>query len=252
MDRFHPAGRTLAATDSRRERAMSLDEHPAQTGHSPSRPPGRGRGERLVIIVGVLITVLSVVGILAILTGGDDKPAAAPPVPSAPAMTSPAPEPVISVPPKPEDVAADAAKAAFLEYLRVTDQVAQGGYRNLEPYDAVAISPERSELAVEARRSAGVRTTGNAEVVTLGVRSVTLTTDPERAFSEVRLQGCLDVQGVKAFRADGSSAVTADRLPRIGVEVLVQMVPASSFNEPGRRDGWYVAKVEYPGGGTAC
>jgi len=231
---------------------MSLDEHPAQTGHSPGRPPGRGRGERLVIIVGVLIAVLSVVGILAILTGGDDKPTTAPPVPSAPAMTSPTPEPVISVPPKPEDVAADAAKAAFLEYLRVTDQVAQGGYTNLEPYDAVAISPERSVLALQARRSASVRSTGDTVAVTIGVRSVTLTTDPEQAFSEVRLQSCLDVQAVEAFKVDGSSAVTADRLPRIAVEVLVQMVPASSFNEPGRRGGWYVAKVEYPGGGTAC
>ncbi len=253
MDRFHPAGRTLAATDSR-ERAMSLDEHPAQTGHSPGRPPGRGRGERLVITAGVLITLLSVIGILAILTSGDDndKRPTAPPRPSAPAMTSPAPEPVISVPPKPEDVAADAAKATFLEYVRVRDQVAQGGYENLELYDAVAIDPERTELALEARRTAAVRATGDSEVATLGVESVELTTDPERSYSEVRLRGCLDVQQVEAFKADGTTAVTATRLPRIAFNVLVQEIPASAFNEPGRAGGWYVAKVEYPGGGTAC
>jgi len=89
-------------------------------------------------------------------------------------------------------------------------------------------------------------------VASLAVQSVKLTTNPVQSFSEVRLRACVDVRKVKAFKADGTSAVTADRLPRIAVNVLVQMVPAKAFEGTGRRAGWYVSKVEYPGGGTAC
>ncbi|MBW3609872.1 MAG: hypothetical protein KY463_16390 [Actinobacteria bacterium] len=49
------------------------------------------------------------VGGVALLTGGDDKPVAAPTTP--PPVTSTAPRPTVSSPPKPEDVAAQQAKA---------------------------------------------------------------------------------------------------------------------------------------------
>ena len=116
----------------------------------------------------------------------------------------------------------------------------------------MAVSPERTELALAARKLAGIRSSGNTEVASLALQSVKLTTDPAKAFSEVRLRACVDVRKVKAFRADGTSAVKASRLPRIKVDVLVQMVPAKAFEGTGRRAGWYVSRTETPGGGTAC
>lgn len=144
-----------------------------------------------------------------------------------------------------------AAKTRYLQYVRVHDQVSQGGYKDLKLYDAVAISPERTELALEARQDASIRTTGHVVVAALGIQSVTLSQDPRKAFSEVTLRGCLDVRGVKAFHEDGSSAVVATRLPRIEFTALLQMVPAAALKD-GRPTGWYVAKVRYPGGGTSC
>ena len=203
-------------------------------------------------VAGCLVAaVVATVGGVVLLTGGDDKPNTAPSPPPAQTTSSPTPAPVVSTPLKPADVAAAAAKAKFLEYVRVSDRVTQGGYKNLKLYDAVVISPERTDLALEAIHSAGIRTTGSTVVATLGVTSVKLSSDPKKAFSEVGLAGCLDVQGVKAFKADGTSAVAATRLPRIAFTALVQMIPASSFTD-GRATGWYVGKVTYPGGGTAC
>jgi len=239
MDPTAPEAPTMGATDTREQQMPSTDSH-------------RGRNRAYVAGCLVAAAAAAVAGVVLLLNGGDDQPAAAPPTASAPAKSSPTPAPAISTPPTPEDVAVAAAKAKYLEYVRVHDQVAQGGYKNLNLYDAVAISPERTELALEARRTAAVRTTGSSVVATLGVQSVKLTTDPKRSFSEVRLLGCLDVRAVKAFKADGSSAITANRLPRIAFTALVQMVPASSFTEPGRAGRWFVAKVEYPGGGTTC
>lgn len=238
MDQTAQTTPTMGATDA-----------PEQ--HMPSTDPHRGRNRAYVAVCLVAALIAAVVGAV-LLTGGNDKPTAGPTTPPAPSATSPAPSPTVTSAPTPEDVAAAAAKAKYLEYLRVDDAVAQGGYTNLTPYDGVAVSPERSDLAVAAARLAGIRTTGSTVVASLGVQSVKLTTNPAESFSEVRLVGCLDVTGVKAFRADGTSAVTADRLPRTTVNVVVQMVPATALEGTGRPEGWYVSKVEYPGGGTAC
>jgi len=237
MDPTAPEAPTMGATDTREQPMPSTDSH-------------RGRGRAYVAGCLVAAVAAAAVGVV-LLTGGDDKPAAGPTPPPAPTTSSPTPAPAISTPPKPADVAVAAAKAKYIEYVRVRGLVSQGGYKNLKLYDSVAVSPERTELALEARRTTAVRTTGDSKVVELGVQSVKLTTDPKKAFSEVRLRGCLDVQAVKAFKADGSSAITADRLPRIAFTALVQMVPAAALND-GRGGGWYVSKVEYPGGGTAC
>ena len=229
-----PTAHTVGAPDTREQALPSTDQH----------------GNRAFVAGCLVAAVAAAVGGVVLLTGGG-KPDAGP-TPSASGTSSPAPSATARAPTTPEDVAVAAAKAKYLEYVQVHDQVAHSGYKNLKPYDAVAISPERSELALEAIRSTGTRTTGSSEVATLGVQSVTLTTDPKRAFSEVRLTGCLDVRAVNAFKADGTSAITATRLPRIAFTALVQLVPAHSFNKPGRAGGWYVAKVEYPGGGTTC
>ncbi len=237
MEPTAPPAPTMGATDTREQQIPSTDSH---------------RGRNRAYVAGCLVAAAAAaVGGVVLLTGGNSKPAARPTSPP-PVTTSAAPSPTISTPPKPEDLAVAAAKAKYLEYVRVDDRVSQGGYKNLDLYDAVAVSPERTEVVLVARRSAGIHTSGNAVVASLAVQSVKLTTNPVQSFSEVRLRACVDVRKVKAFKADGTSAVTADRLPRIAVNVLVQMVPAKAFEGTGRRAGWYVSKVEYPGGGTAC
>jgi hypothetical protein len=238
MDPMAPDAPTMGATDAREQQMPNIEPH---------------RGRNRSYVAGCLVAaVVAAVGGVVLLTGGDDTSKAAPPTAPRQVASSPAPSPTVSVPPKPEDIAVAAAKAKFVEYVRVSDQVAQGGYEDLQLYDAVAIDPERTELTLEARRSAGIRTTGDSEVATLGVESVELSGDPERSYSEVRLRGCLDVQQVEAFKADGTSAVASTRLPRITFNALVQEIPAAAFQDPGRPGGWYVADVEYPEGGTAC
>jgi len=236
VDPTAPQAPTMGATDTREQQMPRTDSH---------------RGRNRAYVAGCLVAAAgAAVGGVVLLTGGSNKPDARPTTP--PVTTSATPAPTISTPPKPEDLAVAAAKAKYLEYVRVNDRVAQGGYKNLNLYDAVAVSPERTELALAARKLAGIRSSGNTEVASLAVQSVKLTTDPAKAFSEVRLWACVDVRKVKAFRADGTSAVKASRLPRIEVEVLVQMVPAKAFEGTGRRAGWYVSRTETPGGGTAC
>lgn len=237
MDPTTPAATTMGASDAQEQQMPRTDSH-------------RGRGRAYV--AGCLVAaVVAAVGGVVLLTGGDDKPNTAPSPPPAQTTSSPTPVSVVSTPLKPADVAAAAAKAKFLEYVRVSDRVTQGGYKNDKLYDAVAVSPARTQLALETERGAGIRTTGNTVVATLGVKSVKLSTNPKQAFSEVGLAGCLDVQGVKAFKADGSSAIAATRLPRIAVTALMQMVPASALKD-GRPTGWYLSKLDYPGGGTPC
>jgi len=238
MDPSAPEIPTVGATDSREQQMPSTDSR---------------RGRNRAYVAGCLVAAAgAAVGGVVLLTGGNSKPATRPTSPPPPVTTSATPAPTISSPLKPEDLAVAAAKAKYLEYVRVHDQVGKGGYKNLKLYDSVAVSPERTELALEATRTAAVRTSGSSVIATLGVESVKLTTDPKRSFSEVRLRGCLDVRAVKAFKADGTTAIRANRVPRIAFTALVQMVPASSFNQPGRVGGWYVAMVEYPGGGTPC
>lgn len=68
---------------------MSLDQDRTQTDYSP-RPPRRGGGKRIAVIVGVLVTVLAVAGVGLVITSADrqpgglvlTQPSAAPPAPS--------------------------------------------------------------------------------------------------------------------------------------------------------------------------
>lgn len=210
------------------------------------------RGRTRAYIAGCLVAaVVAAVGGVLLLTGGGDKPAAVPTPPPTQVTSSPAPAPAISTPPKPADVAVAAAKAKYIEYLRVDDQVAQGGFKNLKPYDAVAISPERTELVVVARRSAGERRVGANRVYSLGVRKVSLSSNA-KIYPKVELLACLDVTGTDVVNAQGRSLVSPKRLPRVKVNVVVQQIPAAAFTEPGRKAGWYVSNVDYPGGGFAC
>lgn len=233
VDPASTAPPTMKASDAHEQHMNGTDS---------SRPRG--------YVAGCLIAAgIAAVGGLVLLTGGHNKPHAS--LATTPPPVASTPTSVVNTPPTPGDLAVAAAETKFLQYVRVSDLVAQGGYRNDRLYDAVAVSPARTQLALEAERSAGIRTTGSTVVATLSVKSLNLSTNSKQAFSEVRLVGCLDVRGTKAFKADGSSAIAATRLPRIAVTALMQMVPASALKD-GRPTGWYLSKLDYPGGGTPC
>lgn len=229
MDQTAPAASTLHATDTREHQMPNTDPH---------------RGRNRAYVAGCLIAAVAVaVGGVALLTGGDDTPVAAPTTPP-PVASNPAPSPAVSTPPTPEDIAAEQATARYLDYLRVTRQVAEGGYTDLAAYDAVAVDPHTGVLLQSAQQNAGLRSTGDAEVVSLTVQSVEL--DPPGEYPSVRLLACLDVSQVDVLDAAGESVITPDRVERFRSEAVVQNIPEGAFTD-GRESGWYVAEVEQRG-----
>lgn len=235
MDPTIPAAPEVGASGTR--------EHPISTTTEPSR--SRGRLYLATCAVGAVVA--AVVGVV-LLTGGGgdagDAPAALPTAPPPRVTSDPATSPTVDVAPTAADLAVVAAEARYLDYLRVTRQVAQGGYIDLDAYDTVAVDPETGALLEDAAQLADITTTGNTEVVSLTVQSVEL--DPAGAYPFVRLLACLDVSQVTAVNADGESVVSPDRLDRIKSEVTVQNIPAGAFTD-GREPGWYVAEIEQRG-----
>lgn len=234
MDPTRPTASTLDATGTREQQMTSTDVH-------------RDGGRRRAYIVGCLVAaVAATVGGVVLLTGGGNSPDAAPTVPPAPVASRPTTAPPVSVQVKPADIAASEATIRYREYLRVRDEVSQGRYRNTKLYDSVAISPERTQLLIEARQFAGLYTKGNVVVASLSVQSVKLSTDP-RVYPQVHLRACLDVTGVAGFNPDGTSAVSLTRLPRIKSEVVLWKVSAAQLGNAKRTPGWYVTTIKQPG-----
>lgn len=240
MDPIAPAAPTMGATDTREPEMWSTNPH---------------RGRTRAYVAGCLLAaVVAAVGGVALLTGGHDKPvlangrdkpvAVTAPTTPAPASTSPAPTSTVSTRPKPEDVAAKRAKARYRDYLRVSDQVANGGYTNLKRYDTVAIDPETGVLLLGAAQLADITTTGKTEVVSLTVKSVKL--NPPGDYPSVRLLACLDVSQLTAVNAAGESVVSPDRPDLLKSEAVVKRIPPGAFTD-GRQPGWYVAEVEQRG-----
>jgi hypothetical protein len=239
VDTSRPPVSTMTETDPR-ENGMSLTQHPTDTDGSRTRPT-RSRGERLAVIGGIVVTVLALAGIAFLLLGDDEQPDLRTSTPAAQASTEPTVEPV---PQTPADVAAAQAQERYLEYVRIYDGVAAGGFTNLEPYRTVAIDPHLAELFLSARRLAGIRSTGSTEVASLAVQAVDL--DPAGDYPSVRLLACLDVSRVTAVDASGQNAVQPDRLNRTRSVVTLRNIPAEAFND-GRPASWYVAQLEQPG-----
>lgn len=216
---------------------------PTEYGMSPHQPNAapaatRPRRERTLIALCAAITVAAVLGIVLLLTG-DDKPTATVPAPTARGTTEPtASSPAAATP---QDIAAEEAKARYLEYIQVSDRVAQGGYDDPKLYETVAVDPERTQLFLTARRLADFRTTGETQVDSLSVRAVDLS--PRGTYPAVRLLACLDVSQVSVFDAKGDPAVAPERLDRIKSEAVLHRVPPGAFPDDPARTGWYVAEV---------
>ncbi|MFP5218737.1 MAG: hypothetical protein ACLGIG_03240 [Actinomycetes bacterium] len=84
------------------------------------------------------------------------------------------------------------------------------------------------------------------QVASLVVESVQLPADAAE-YPEVRLLACLDVSGVQAVDANGTSLVSPDRLDRIASRVLLQRFDRGDFAQDPDRSGWFVAEVEQRG-----
>jgi hypothetical protein len=225
---------------------MSIDQQPTQTDHDPNSR-GSGRGERLAVVVGVVVTVLAVAGIGVIVAGGDEQPAVLPAVaPSiAPSVAPPSAVPVVQTP---EDLLIAEAKAAYVNFVRVGDEIAQGGFDDPARYGEVAITPERDQLIKEARQFADRRTTGFRSVVSMTPQDVVLGDGLVRP--KVKLLICKDVSATDGLDATGKSIVPADRQTRFVEEVLLERF------EPGtkgaERGGFYVAEVKQLLERTTC
>jgi hypothetical protein len=232
----------MTATDSR-ENGMSLTQHPAGTElGSRSR---RSSGERLAVIVGVVVAMLALAGIPFLLHGDDNGEQPVPPseTPAARASTEPTLQPA---PQTPADVAAAEAQERYRAFIRVKDEVAQAGYTNPQRYETVAVNPERAQLIIEARDFAGAQVTGDTAIASLVVESVQLPANPAE-YPEVRLLACLDVSAVQAVDANGTSLVSPDRLDRIASRVLLQKFEPGDFAQDPDLSGWFVAEVEQRG-----
>lgn len=242
MDASRPAGPTITASDSR-ENGMSVTQHPADTDLG-SRLRRTG-GERLAIVVGVVMTMLALAGIAFLLLGDDNGEQPGPPsqTPAAQASTEPTLEPA---PQTPADIAAAEAQERYRTFIRVKDEVAQAGYATPERYETVAINPERAQLIIEARDFAGAQVTGDTAIASLIVESVQLPADAAE-YPEVRLLACLDVSEVQAVDANGTSLVSPDRLDRIASRVLLQKFAPGDFAQDPDRSGWFVVEVEQRG-----
>lgn len=225
----------MGGTDTR-EPDMSLTEQATET--DAGVRPGRGPGERLVITVSVVVTLLAIVSI-AYLALDSDEPAATPPAPAAveePADIAPVEPPAKQTP---EDLAAAEAQERYREFQRVEDAVGQGGYQSSGPFDAVTVAPERVLQETSFRRSQGrgLRQIGTTRIASMSVTSVDLTPEPG-GYPGVVLQVCLDVSGVDVVDGSGTSIVSPEREERSKSTVtMYQYEPGTKGAEAG---GWYV------------
>lgn len=239
MGTARPEGPTLGWTDTR-EPDMSLTEQPSQT--DPDRRGSRGAGERLVIAVAAVVTVLAIAGIAYLALRGDEPAPAPPPAPTA--IEEPADPDPVEPPAEPtaEELAAEAAQARYLEYLRVTAQVADSNRIDLAAWNTVAIDPQTGVLLLSAEQNQrnGITTSNDTEVLSLMVQSVDLA--PPGEYPSVQLLACLDVSRNTAVNAAGDSVVSPDFPDRLRSEVVVRDVPPGAFTD-GRNAGWYVAEV---------
>jgi len=217
---------------------MSLTEPATQT--DADARPGRGTGERLVIAVSLLVTLLAIVGIAYLVLAGDE-PAATPPAPVAvdePAEPDPVEPPVAQTP---EDLAAAEAQERYREFLRIDDQIGQEGYESSALYDTVLVSPQRSiqELGFrQAQQLPDARLVGNKEVASLSVVSVDLEPEPG-GYPTVVLQACIDVSGVDVVDGSGTSLVSPDRVDRTRSTVTLYRLEATGE----RPAGWYITEA---------
>ncbi len=219
----------MARTDTR-EHGMPLTEHPAHT--DQHQPRSRGRGERLVIGVAALVTVLAIIGITILVTSGD-KAAIAPPLT---ATTAPTTKPTQQ---SPEDQAAAAAQARYRDFLRVVDDVGIAGFVSDAPLKAVAVPPELvvQRLTVRQSKPQGRRQRGHTRLDSLSVSSVDLT-PPSGGYAEVVLQACVDVSSVDVTDRTGRSVVSAGRAPRSKSTVTMYEYKRGTVGADA--GGWYV------------
>lgn len=138
------------------------------------------------------------------------------------------------------------AEAGYREFVRVDNVIAQSGYRNTTPYDAVVVSPERRYLEEQAvsSRNAGERRVGDIKTKNVSVVKSDLKPGPGN-YPYVVLRVCEDVSGVNVVDRTGKSTVSADRPDSVPSTVTLNYYrPGTEGAESG---GWRVYEIETPG-----
>jgi hypothetical protein len=225
-----PSRPTMAATDSR-ERGMSPDE---QTLYSDAAHGARTN--RRVIAGAGFVTLLAAAGIVAIVTSGGKSHK-----PQTHVSTSPTVAPSQQTP---EDLAVLSAEGRYREFLRVRDEVGQAGYRSSAPFDAVAVSPERTVQEISVRKARGLREVGSTSVVSIKVLSVDLS-PAAGSYPAVILKACIDVSGVDVLDGRGKSVVSPTRVPRS--RSTVTMYKYAKGTRGAVAGGWFVFQATSKG-----
>lgn len=237
---------TIAAwtADVARERQEAADAKAATT----------GARRRLMILLALGFAAVLVLGgvwygVSQASSDSDPTPRTSA-APTAPPSAAPSPEPSEApVALTPVQQAEAEAEAAYREFLRVDNAIAQSGYQDTAPYDAVVVTPERSYIEEQAAlsREAGERRIGDITPTSVSVVRSELEPGPGN-YPFVVLQVCEDVSAVNVVDRTGKSTVAADR----GDTVLSRFT--MNYYEPGtagvESGGWRVYAIDTPGGET--
>lgn len=240
---------------------------PTPGGRVPPAASRRHRG----LLLGVAAAALAAVAVgVAVAAGGDGGTAApGPTVPAAPTasptaapttLTPPAAStssgtqlpptrapsttatrtvepPVDATGPLTEEQAKAAAEAVYRKYLRISDQVGQGGYQSAEPYKQVLVGPALRLAALATERLEGQRQLGSAAVSSIDVEKVSLREEPGY-YPEVVMLVCTDVRGVSGLDKAGKPLPTTKRPDGIPQRFTVHRYQPNTPGVP-PAGGWY-------------
>lgn len=129
-----------------------------------------------------------------------------------------------------------AAEAAYAAYLKVSDQIAQDGWRSPEMLQSFARGAALKEDTKTAQKlsSKSLRQVGDTTFDRLSVQTVD---ERGKGTAVVTVYLCVDVSGVDVVGPDGDSVVPASRQDRVPLEVDIDNLESSSF-KVSRSDAW--------------
>ncbi|MEO6114997.1 MAG: hypothetical protein ABIP33_01325, partial [Pseudolysinimonas sp.] len=128
------------------------------------------------------------------------------------------------------------AEKAYAAYLKVSDQLAQGGWKNVDsivPYVRGAALSNDLKTA-ETLSSESLRQIGSSAFDSTKLQSLD---DRHDGKAVVTVYLCLDVSGVDVVAPDGTSIVPSSRQSRVPLEVDVDNLRSNSF-KVSRSDAW--------------
>ena len=142
-----------------------------------------------------------------------------------------------------EQEAALGGLAAYANYLKVGDNVFQGGGRDPEPLRAVAVGTALTSAQTEAANLAqlNARLVGSIVAKRIKVTSVNLKTDPAKSIvPEVVISSCEDSSGVQVVDANGKDITDSSAAQFFPSTVWARFYPKNADHA----EGWLIARAE--------